>query len=236
MKQEILPKAKRSIVWRLSHAILIRFSPVFMYRSYIEISDLFYSASNLLLTEANASIHPKHDIMKYEEFFLRFIKQTDLVIDLGAGTGFVASKIAQHAKWVTAIEISAKKIKLAKERHPSNNIDFINCDIFDYKYDKIYDVCILSNVLEHISDRIGLLTKIYNISNSLLIRVPAIDRDWQPLWRKKNNIEWRTDETHYVEYLQEELEEELFSCGWKIDVFERKWGEFYVRCIKGESN
>lgn len=217
---------------RVIHGILLRISPNFMWKYYLQISDLFLSLANLLITRKFKGVHPKHAIMQYEKFFLRFIDKNDVVLDVGSGTGLVAYKIAEVAQYVTGVELVDKKILFAKNNHSRDNIEFINIDIHNFLPTKKYSVCVMSNVLEHIHDRKGLLTKITKLCDILLIRVPAIDRDWWPIFRRDNGIEWRSDITHFTEYTEEELVAELKESGWTVSYLERRWGELYVKCSR----
>ena len=74
-----------------------------------------------------------------------------------------------------------------------------------------FDVIILSNVLEHIENRIEFLQKIKNLAPKILIRVPMINRDWITLYKKELGVEWRLDKTHYIEYTLESSKQKLKS-------------------------
>jgi len=67
----------------------------------------------------------------------------------------------------------------------------------------------LSNILEHIENRVKFLNKIKNLAPKILIRVPMINRDWITLYKKELGVEWRLDKTHYIEYTLESFEKEL---------------------------
>ena len=57
-----------------------------------------------------------------------------------------------------------------------DNLNYIVGDATNYNFDKIFDKIILSNVLEHIEHRIDFLVKMKKISNTILLRVPIINR------------------------------------------------------------
>ena len=70
------------------------------------------------------------------------------ILDIGTGSGCIAISLAKNlpnAK-VSALDISIDALKVAKENAKINNvsIEFINADIFEYQFDKKYDV-IVSN-------------------------------------------------------------------------------------------
>jgi len=201
-----------------------------MIPAYIALSDLFLSLANLLVTRKHAGVHPKHDIMRFEEFFLRYVEPPHSVLDVGCSRGTVSSRLAAKARLVTAIDFNTEHIEFARAHHSAGNIRYIIADAITYQPNERFDICVLSNVLEHIDDRIGIVGKLRQISDVLLVRVPALDRDWWPLYRRSIGVEWRNDTTHYIEHTEEELRAELSAGGWKIDILERKWGEFYVKC------
>ncbi len=70
------------------------------------------------------------------------------ILDIGTGSGCIAISLAKNlpnAK-VSALDISEKALRVARENAKINNVDinFINADILSYKSDKKYDV-IVSN-------------------------------------------------------------------------------------------
>ena len=87
---------------------------------------------------------------------------------------------------------------------------------------------ILSNVLEHIADRVGLLKKLSRLSHRLLIRVPMIERDWIVLYKKSLGLEYRLDSTHYIEYTMKVLRDEASRSGWNIVNSTIQFGECWA--------
>ena len=215
---------------RIMHGVLLRLSPAALIKPYLYLSDMFASLANLLITRQHGAVHPKHEIMQYEKFFLRFIEPSMSVLDVGSNRGTMTGKLAAKAARVTGIELDEPLVEFARAHNSAANVDYILGDVTRFTPAQRYDACVLSNVLEHIEDRVGLLRAIGKAADTLLIRVPALDRDWWPIYRKRLGIEWRSDATHYIEHTEEELRDELARAGWMVDVFERRWGEFYVKC------
>jgi SAM-dependent methyltransferase len=220
----------RGLLWRLTHAALLRGTPTGFAKSYLALSDLFLSLANLQITRQHGGVHPKHEIMRYEQFFLRFIEPAMTVLDVGSSRGTVTVKLADKARHVTGIEIDQGFYDFAQANSTRPNVDYILGDVTTFKPAQRYDVAVLSNVLEHIDDRVRLVAKIRDIATVLLVRVPALDRDWWPAYRRRIGIEWRSDTTHFIEHTEEELRAELAAAGWRVDLLERRWGEFYVKC------
>jgi len=70
------------------------------------------------------------------------------VIDIGCGTGNLASMVSQAgAKKVLGIDYSKEAIKIAKEKFDISNLEYRKCDYRDVK--EKFDVVLLQGVLEH---------------------------------------------------------------------------------------
>ena len=94
------------------------------------------------------------------------------------------------------------------------------------------DVIVLSNVLEHIQDRIIFLSNIRNFTDAykILIRVPLFERDWQIPLRKELDIDYFSDKDHKIEHTLDEFEKELSLAKIKIDTITTVWGEIWASC------
>jgi 2-polyprenyl-3-methyl-5-hydroxy-6-metoxy-1,4-benzoquinol methylase len=185
----------------------------------------------------NDGVHPKHSIINYEKWFCDNIKPGWTVLDIGCNTGMLANKLARKASFVYGIDIKPDLIKQANKCNSAKNIEYICADAnsFNYKTAKKIDCVILSNLIEHIDDRIGLLKKLtsqidWNNGKMFLIRVPTIERDWTTVYKKNMGIEYRLDKTHCIEYTSEEFIRQLEQANIKIEKMETKFGEIYAVC------
>ena len=181
-----------------------------------------------LATRSNQGISPKHEIMKYHDFFVENISSEATVLDIGCGNGMVAYDVSQKAKEVIGIDFSSKSIRKAKKTYPRENLRFIIGDATTFKFQKKFDAIILSNVLEHIQKRVDFLKKISGLSSTLLIRVPMINRDWLTLYKTEIGANWRLDKTHYVEYTLDSFKKELRQSGLKIKSHSVQFGEIWA--------
>ncbi|MCF7866684.1 class I SAM-dependent methyltransferase [Candidatus Woesearchaeota archaeon] len=184
------------------------------------------------VVKLNNGIHPKHEIMKYHDFFINNISDKDKVLDVGCGNGDVAHSISKKAKYVLGIDIEKGRIVEAKKRYKKQNLSYIFGDATKYKFKEKFDVIVLSNVLEHIKERTVFLNKLSTIAPKILIRVPLITRSWLPPYLKSIKKEYRLDPTHFVEYTEDQIEEEIKKAGLKIKGQYVKWGEWYGVCEK----
>ena len=175
----------------------------------------------------NNDIHPKHGILNYHKFFVDRVDVTDRVLDIGSGNGFLAYDVAGKAKEVIGIDIKDYNVAEAKKRYQRDNLKFIVGDATIYEFKEKFDKIILSNVLEHIEDRVGLLKSIKSLSSTILLRVPMLDRDWLAVYKKNLGHEYRLDNTHYIEYTLDTLRAELEAAGWYFIEYQVNWGEFW---------
>lgn len=101
--------------------------------------------------------------MKDEQTYLNIIDRTkthlttsDMVLDYGCGTGWIANEIAEYVKGIHAVDISSKMIEIAdkkaKERNLAN-ISYVHSTIFDERYKKgSFDVILVFHVLHLLED------------------------------------------------------------------------------------
>ena len=109
-------------------------------------------------------------------------------MDIGCGYGAVAKTLAENKPNSNVIGIDYDPVKLlqAKKINGLTNLKFISLDATKSLPDGIWDVIILSNVLEHIQSRVFFLKQIVKNSKceTILIRVPLFERSWEIPMRK----------------------------------------------------
>lgn len=202
-----------------------------------ELDTYVYSMQGEAAIAAGNGIHPKHDLIRYHDYFVERVGAGERVIDLGCGIGALAASIAgRSGARVTGVDWSEKNLARAREfvaRHVSADgaVDLVHGDITSDRAPGRFDVVVLSNVLEHIADRPARLRQWSEWYGSprFLIRVPAFDREWRVPWKKALGVEWRLDLTHETEYTMEQLERELKEAGLTLDSVTTRWGEYYAQ-------
>lgn len=172
-------------------------------------------------------LHPKHRIINYHQFFLDNVSPNFSVLDIGCGNGFLAYDVAGKVRHVTAIDFDQTSLATARHTYQRNNIEFLYGDVTTYRFKAQFDAIVLSNVLEHIKDRVTFLKKIGRIAPRILIRVPMIDRDWMTLLKQEMGIEYRLDPTHFTEFTEESFRDELQQAGLTITALSVRFGEIY---------
>ena len=183
---------------------------------------------NELLPYSEAGVHPKHRLMNYHQFFIDNVSSTDSVLDIGCGQGMVAADVAKKAKHVVGIDFDQKKIAWAKRTYQAPNLTFLVGDALKDLPNQSFDAVVLSNVLEHIDQREAFLRSIRPLAPKFLIRVPMIARDWKVLYKKEIGLDYRLDDTHFIEYTQDELLQELTNTNYRVSTLTVRFGEFWV--------
>jgi len=179
----------------------------------------------------NNSVHVKHRLMQYHDFFVERIKPGEWVLDIGCGNGAVAWSMATRAgAIVTGIDLHAENIAVARKLFPHKNLTFIQGDALQELPPGQFDTIVISNVLEHIEHRIEFVktTQERVKPRRWLIRVPMFNRHWFVPMRKELGMSFFSDQTHYTEYTQQSFEEELEAAGLAITYQQINWGEIWA--------
>lgn len=186
-----------------------------------------------LAVQYDKGTHPKHRLTRYHDFFVNNVEKDESVLDLGTGRGDVAYDVAKKtSKIVIGLDINSHNINYAKNTYRLINLVFVKGDIYKDIIDQNFDVVILSNVLEHLDNRVELLKTIISKAKprKILIRVPQFERDWTVPMKKELGVPYFLDSTHKIEYTYDEFEKELFSAGLHISKVQINWGEIWAVC------
>ncbi len=194
----------------------------------LKLHNFSYKLAAKFALKTEGGLHPKHRLTNYHQFFVNNVNPEDKVLDIGCGNGALTFEIAKKARKVVGIDLDKKNIKIAKRKYWAPNIKYLVGDATKDLPNQKFDVVILSNVLEHIQDRVEFLNKIKNLTSKILIRVPMINRDWITLYKKELGVEWRLDKTHYIEYTLENFKEELEKAGLNLEKYSIQFGEIWT--------
>lgn len=184
-------------------------------------------------------MHPKHRLMRYKEWFLDRVAADEVVLDVGSNTGAMPRLLAQKASFVYGVEIDKSLVTAARKANAVGNVEYIHADAtrLDYSQLRPISVITLSNVLEHIENRVDFLADLVQrvkwrsgAIGRFLIRVPMVDRDWITLYKGELGVEWRLDPTHFIEYTMDALKHEIGLAGLSIEECEVRFGEAYLVC------
>ena len=185
----------------------------------------------------DSGIHPKHRLTNYHEFFIDRINDGEIILDVGCGQAIVAASIAAARKktMVIGIDINADNISKGKnliEEKKLKNVQLISGDIND-QLELNVDKVIISNVLEHVENRIEFIENIKLITKAeyFLIRVPMFERDWQIPLMRELGIDYFSDNDHKIEHSINEFEKEMLASKLIIKEMKTIWGEIWVSCV-----
>lgn len=203
-----------------------------IYKILLKIALKFHSFSYKLISylsiKYEGGLHPKHRLIGYHDFFTKNVSLTDRVLDIGCGNGALAKDVAAHAKSVLGVEIDERSVAKAKRKNPAPNLEYRVADATKDLTNEKFDVIIMSNVLEHIDDRVTFLKSIHNLADKFLFRVPMIDREWVTLYKKELGLDYRLDTTHFTEFTFAQFEDEFRKAGYKIESHTIQFGEIWA--------
>lgn len=113
-----------------------------------------------------------------EEFIERLnLSANKNVLEIGVGTGRLASRVAPLCKSFTGIDISPKTIERAKENLlDHSNIELILGDFLEYEVHKTYDVIYSSLTFMHIKDKLSAIKKVASLLNKNSRFVLSVDK------------------------------------------------------------
>jgi SAM-dependent methyltransferase len=200
-------------------------------RRLLRIADGLLARVDVLAVELDGGIHAKHRLMRYHDFFVERVKAGERVLDVGCGKGELACDLATRGgAHVTGIDVNRTSLAFARARFSSDRLELVEADALEWVPPRPYDVVVLSNVLEHVADRVGLLRRLVQLArpDRLLIRVPVLERDWLVGLRRDLGIPYFSDPTHQTEYSPEQLEAELGDAGLRLTELQHRWGELWA--------
>jgi SAM-dependent methyltransferase len=220
----------RPLVKAWSFGVARRRSPDAALRALISIHDQLYWRIDRLAIDYDGGVHVKHRLMRYHDFFVDRIDAGQRVLDVGSGDGTLAHDVVERsAATVVGIDINPYGLESARARYQHPNLSFVEADATQWLPDESFDVVILSNVLEHIDERVVLLRALSDrIAKRLLIRVPMSNRHWLVPLRQELGLEHFSDPTHFIEYVPEVFEAEMAEAGLYVAEMQVGWGEIWA--------
>ena len=218
--------------------------PKILLKELLEFDNFLYSKISSVAVEYGKGKHPKHRVTKYHDFFVNNVGKHDSVIDLGSGLGDVTYDVACKTDGeVVGIEISGHNVLESRKRYNNkrDNLVFINCDmrkdlslIGQTRIDNSshFDIVMMSNVLEHMGDRVNLLKKIIKTitPSKILLRIPYFEREWMAPVKKELGVDYFLDSTHKIEYTYEEFYAEMKEAELEVTELKANWGEIWAVC------
>jgi SAM-dependent methyltransferase len=200
-------------------------------RALLTLHDELFRRIDVLAVDLDDGVHAKHRIMAYHDFFVDRVHEGEAVLDVGCGKAELAHDLVTRAGAnVTGIDLNRASLDFARRHFASDRLQLVEADARTWDPDRSFDVVVLSNVLEHIDDRVGLLRRLELIARpkQFLLRVPVLERDWSVGLRRELGLFHFSDPTHYVEYDREQLVAELDAADLDPVEIQQHWGELWA--------
>jgi SAM-dependent methyltransferase len=181
-------------------------------------------------------VHAKHRLTAYHDFFVDRVREGERVLDVGSGKGELAHDLAVRAgAEVVGIDYDPHHLAFARSRSAHERVTYVAGDVLAVVPEGGFDVIVLSNVLEHIADRVGLLTTLVASAGPrvVLIRVPVLARDWTVPLRRELGLEYFSDPDHEIEYDERSFRDELAAAGLRVTELQAVWGELWAAAEPG---
>jgi len=177
---------------------------------------VFLSSLSMRLTKilgkSKFPIHPKHLIAVEKPWYLNYIKKSDIILDIGCGSGEASVNSSKKAKSIVGFDIDSQNIKfariLAKSQHLTN-VEFSTMDAnkkLPFKNDQFTKIFVF-DVLEHLKNRSRTIKEIKRIlkkNGSLLLVVDNPNTSWKKE-KKEAGLFYYADRDHKYEYPKEEI-------------------------------
>lgn len=196
-----------------------------------ELSETFINQSSI---RYEGNHHPKHRLTKYHDFFIENIDDNSKVLDLGCGYGYVAWQVAEKKtkSKIVGVDRVKSKINFANKEYNLPNLSFICDDVLDANFSDQYDVIILSNIYEHLDERINFIRMLIKNCNpkKILFRIPDFKRSWFLPLKKELGVNYFSDDEHFIEPSFEEFKNEVEAAGLKVAETKFLWGEIWSVC------
>ena len=132
------------------------------------------------------------------------------VTDIASGVGYGSKILSTVCKKVVSIERDKASFDKGIKYYNSKNINFVNCDVFDYEYEKT-DMIVCFEFLEHTKYHNKLFKIFKKISKRLIISTP--NENIRPYLMEPVNP------FHIRHWKPDELKIKLEECGFEL----KKW-------------
>lgn len=138
----------------------------------------------------------------------KYFKKNIKILDVGAGIGLITEKIKEAGyKKIIAADASSDSLEILKNK----GIKTLKLKLPEVEIKSKYDLILLLDVIEHVSDDQKTLInikKILNKNGKIIITVPA----FKFLWSKKDE-----EYGHFRRYTKKELRDKIKRAGYQID-------------------
>jgi SAM-dependent methyltransferase len=206
-------------------------SPEESLRFLFALENRLYKLQGKTSSDYEKGVHPKHRLTGFHDFFVKHVRPGERVVDIGSGIGFLANSLASRIEnvEVLGLEKDPVRVAFAKNNFSHPRLRFKCCDVLKELPQASCDVVVLSNILEHVEQRVELLNRLAGElkPKRFIIRVPQYDRDWRVALKDEVGIDSRLSQGHFIEYTKEGFEKELSEAHLKPNIMNFSWGEIW---------
>ena len=224
----------QNLLIEAASARALKLSPARGLRFLFGLDAALYPLQGRLAVEYDGGLHTKHRHTGYHDFFVRRVRKDERVLDIGCGNGALSFDLAEKSGAnVSGIDLDPENIKIARENYSHSKIVYQQGDVLTASLGGAFDTIILSNVLEHLPNRLEFLREtVERIRPSrILLRVPVFERDWRVPLKQELGIDYRLDETHLTEYTLESFAAEMTAAALIVVHQEVRWGEIWAEAV-----
>ena len=201
-------------------------------QTLLVMDNYLYALTGQLAVRYGSGAHVKHRLTGYVEHFVsRAVKLGGPYLDLGCAQGTISGKLANHtSSRIVGVDKDKEAIVEAKKRFTQEGLEFIEGDATTLDLKESFNTVILSNVLEHIDNRVDFLINLQQLYGIKywLIRVPNFERDWRVPLKRELEVAYMADSTHFIEHTPRQFQEEVERAGLEIQEIEFRWGEIWA--------
>ncbi len=175
----------------------------------------------------NPTMHLEDAGKKFEQLLpqLEFVKTKTnerVILDIGCGAGAVTKLVKElfpNAN-IYGVDLSEPMITYANKNNTDKDISFDQKDIFDLDQQLKFDFMYCSDLIEHIDDDLGLLTKLAHHSAYFLVRVPlenSISNRFLRFFRIYDEFSWTNKKYGHVQhYSYNDFQKKIRIAGFRI--------------------
>lgn len=134
------------------------------------------------------------------------IKELDVpnngILDVGCGTGYLTSLLAEYTTRCVGIDISTNSIALAKSRYSDSRAEFLVSSISKYKPTRSFDICVANMVFSCDPDwenSIRSIRRLLSPNGKLLVMLPH-PCYWSKYWGFEDEEWFNCNEEIYIEH------------------------------------
>jgi 2-polyprenyl-3-methyl-5-hydroxy-6-metoxy-1,4-benzoquinol methylase len=150
------------------------------------------------------------------------IGRTLRTLDAGCGDGYWLSRLSA-IPWLRLTGIDYNPLRVEKAISASARAKVHLCNLMNLQSEEPYDVVLLNQVIEHVSDDIGLLHKIrenLRINGLLILGTPNEGSRLHQLQMQRRGRRHGTDHIHF--YTEREISRKLLNTGFRIESIMRE--------------